>query len=315
MDPALIIDAAVFVGVLAVVGGLALVFLGGRVRAGLRAERRLATLGRAPKAEAADPLRREEDAGSGPAAPWLERRLRRAGLAVSPGRVMAAAAGLSLVALALLLALSEAGPAFAAAVALPAGPAAAHVWLSGRTRRRLSQIEEMLPDAIELMVRSLRVGHPFSAAVQIVARETRGPLAAEMALIADETAYGRDVGEALTEMADRVGLQDLRFLAVAVTIQSQSGGNLAEVLDGLAKVIRARFKLFRKVRAITAEAKWSGTFLSGFPLVALLAIQLTEPDYFDPLRGTGYLMPGALAVGVFLLANVIVMRRLVDIKV
>ena len=127
-----------------------------------------------------------------------------------------------------------------------------------------------LPDAVELMVRSLRVGHPFASAIQIVAKEVPDPLGTEFGMIADEAPMGvkcrnpcKRPGRTMVEM------QDLRFLAVAVTIQSQSGGNLAEILDGLAKVIRARFRLFRRVRAITAEAKWSGMFLSGFPLGVL----------------------------------------------
>jgi tight adherence protein B len=85
--------------------------------------------------------------------------------------------------------------------------------------------------------------------------------------------------------------QDLRFLAVAVTIQQQSGGNLAEILDGLAKVIRARFKLFRRVKAITAEAKWSGMFLSGFPIAAMVMIQVLKPDYYDDVKETQYSFP------------------------
>ena len=131
----------------------------------------------------------------------------------------------------------------------------------------LPYLEEQLPDAVELMVRSLRVGHPFSSAIGIVSKEVPDPLGTEFGLIADEAAYGRDVAESLKAFAERMDNQDLRFLAVAVTIQQQSGGNLAEILDGLAKVIRARFKLFRRVKAITAEAKWSGMFLSFFPVV------------------------------------------------
>jgi tight adherence protein B len=107
----------------------------------------------------------------------------------------------------------------------------------------------------------------------------------------------------------------LRFLAVAVTIQQQSGGNLAEILEGLSKVIRARFKLFRRVRAITAEAKWSGMFLSAFPIGAMIMIQLLKPDYYDEVKNTGAFIPAALAVGVFLLVNVIYMRIMVNIKV
>jgi tight adherence protein B len=179
----------------------------------------------------------------------------------------------------------------------------------------MSMLEEQLPDAVELMVRSLRVGHPFSSAVAIVAKEVPDPLGSEMGVISDEAAYGRDMGDTLKAMAERIDMQDLRFLAVAVAIQQQAGGNLAEILDGLAKVIRARFKLFRRVKAITAEAKWSGMFLSGFPIVALVMINVIQPNYYDDVRETSAFIPAALVVAGFLVANVIVMRRLVNIKV
>ena len=107
----------------------------------------------------------------------------------------------------------------------------------------------------------------------------------------------------------------MRFLAVAVTIQQHSGGNLAEILDGLSKVIRARFKLFRRVRAITAEAKWSGMFLSAFPIVALLMINVIQPDYYDDVKETSAFIPAALFVGVFLLINIIFMKMMTNIKV
>jgi tight adherence protein B len=123
------------------------------------------------------------------------------------------------------------------------------------------------------------------------------------------------MSEALKAMAERLDMQDLRFLAVAVTIQQTSGGNLAEILDGLAKVIRARFRLFRRVKAITAEAKWSGIFLSGFPIVALIGINLVRPGYYDDVRETVYFIPGCLFVATLLVANVLVMRRLVNIEV
>jgi tight adherence protein B len=110
-------------------------------------------------------------------------------------------------------------------------------------------------------------------------------------------------------------MQDLRFLAVAVSIQQQSGGNLAEILEGLAKVIRARFKLFRRVKAITAEAKWSGTFLSGFPLAALVMINMIQPNYYDDVKETAVFIPAALVAAAFLVANVFVMKSLVNIKV
>jgi len=107
----------------------------------------------------------------------------------------------------------------------------------------------------------------------------------------------------------------VKFLAVAVGIQSQSGGNLAEILDGLAKVIRARFKLFRRVKAITAEARWSGWFLSVFPVIALLLVQVVQPDYYDRVSDHPLFLPGAILTFILLVVNVFFMRALVNIKV
>ena len=112
-----------------------------------------------------------------------------------------------------------------------------------------------------------------------------------------------------------LGMQEVRVLSVAVPLESQAGGNRAEILDGLAKVIRSRFRLFRRVRAITAEAKWSGVFLSAFPLVVLAVIQLLKPDYFDTVKDTPAFVPAALIAFVFLGINVIFMKMMVNIKV
>lgn len=189
------------------------------------------------------------------------------------------------------------------------------MWVNKKAKKRLALIEEQLPDAVELMVRSLRVGHPFSSAVNIVAKEVADPLGSEFGIIADEAAYGRDMSESLKALAERMDMQDLRFLAVAVTIQQQSGGNLAEILDGLAKVIRSRFKLFRRVKAITAEAKWSGLFLSIFPFLALVGISVLEPNYYNDVKDTAAFIPACLIVGTFLVVNVIFMKMMVNIKV
>ena len=116
-------------------------------------------------------------------------------------------------------------------------------------------------------------------------------------------------------MAERIDMQDLRFLAVAVSIQQKSGGNLAEILEGLAKVIRSRFKLFRRVKAITAEAKWSGMFLSAFPVLALIGINLAQPNYYDAVMETKFFIPACLVVAGFLVTNYVFMRIMVNIKV
>jgi len=190
-----------------------------------------------------------------------------------------------------------------------------YFWVNSKAKKRLGMIEEQLPDAVELMVRSLKVGHPFTSAIQIVAKEVPDPLATEFGIIADESAYGRDVGEALKQMAERLDMQDLRFLAVAVTIQQQSGGNLAEILEGLAKVIRSRFRLFRRVKAITAEAQWSGKFLSAFPVLALIGVNVLDPHYYDEVLDHPWFIPSCIIVGVLLTLNLLVMRHLTNIKV
>jgi len=189
------------------------------------------------------------------------------------------------------------------------------LWLRNKARKRIALFEEQLPDALDLMVRSLRVGHPINAAVSIVAREMPDPIGTEFGLIADEATYGMTVNDALDRMAARVPVPDLRFLAIAINIQAQSGGNLAEILDGLSKVIRSRFKLFRKVKAITAEARWSGWFLSVFPIVALLGVQVVDPAYYDRVADHPLFIPGAILTFVLLVANIIFMRILVNIKV
>ena len=124
-----------------------------------------------------------------------------------------------------------------------------------------------------------------------------------------------DLEDHEANMAERLDMQDLRFLSVAVTIQQQSGGNLAEILSGLAKVIRARFRLFRRVKAITAEAQWSGKFLSAFPLFCLGAIMVNDPGYYDEVLDHPYFIPACFVVGILLTANLIVMRVLTNIKV
>ena len=146
--------------------------------------------------------------------------------------------------------------------------------------------------------------------------ETFGIEMAEGRFFSKEFSTDSSEGFVLNEEAiKRMDMQDLRILSVAVTIQQQSGGNLAEILDGLAKVIRARFRLFRRVRAITAEAKWSGAFLSLFPLGVLAVIQIFKPTYFDTVKDTDAFIPAALIVFPFLGINFVFMKMMVNIKV
>ena len=315
-----LIYGLVFIGVLVIVEGLYLTVFGRSISLNSKVNRRLELMEKGKqRAEVMETLRKEMSQHmqwkNFPVYSLLASKAQKAALAFTPLQLVMLMGVLSAVAFVALTVGTQTALVVRAGVSIAMGVGGIFVWVSAKAKKRMSLIEEQLPDGIELMVRSLRVGHPFSSAIQIVSREISDPLASEFGMIADEAQYGRDVGEALQEMADRLDMQDLRFLAVAVTIQQQSGGNLAEILDGLAKVIRARFRLFRRVKAITAEAQWSGKFLSGFPLLALVGINLMDPHYYDEVMDHPMFIPACVAVGVFLVANMFVMRMLVNIKV
>jgi tight adherence protein B len=315
-----IIYGLIFIGVLVLVEGLYLTVFGRSISLNNRVNRRLEMLDKAGnREEVMEKLRKEMQqhikARKVPLYSILSEKAQKAAIAFTPKQLVMLMAGVSVIAFIGLSVGTATSVPVRALVSVVMGVGGIYMWINMKANKRMGLLEEQLPDAIELMVRSLRVGHPFASAVSIVANEVADPLATEFGMIADEAAYGRDMGEALTEMAERLEMQDLRFLAVAVTIQQQSGGNLAEILDGLAKVIRARFRLFRRVKAITAEAQWSGKFLSGFPLLALVGIQLLDPNYYDSSMDHPWFIPACLVVGAFLTVNLFVMRALVNIKV
>jgi len=315
-----IIYALVFFAVLALVEGIYLTVFGKSISLNSKLNRRIEMLDKSEgREQVLEQLRKEMTqhmkSRSIPLYSILATKAQKANIAFTPSQLIMIMGLLCVVAFLGLTIGTATALGLRIVLSIAMGIGAVFMWVSSKAKKRNAMIEEQLPDAVELMVRSLRVGHPFASAVNIVAKEVPDPLGTEMGVIADEAAYGRDIGEALKHMAERLDMQDMRFLAVAVTIQQTAGGNLAEILDGLSKVIRSRFKLFRRVQAITAEAKWSGMFLSIFPLLALVAINLIQPGYYDDVKETEVFIPACLVVAAFLIANLIVMRRLVDIKV
>ncbi|KPP84930.1 MAG: Tad secretion system assembly platform protein TadB [Rhodobacteraceae bacterium HLUCCA08] len=315
-----LIYGLIFLAVLFLVEGVYLTVFGKSISLNRRVNRRLEMLEKGNgREQVLEQLRKEMSqhlqSQTIPIYSILAAKAQKANIAFTPNQLIMVMAGLAAFAFVGLTYGTETDLPIRLAVSIAMGIFGVFFWVNKKAKKRISMIEEQLPDAVELMVRSLRVGHPFSSAIGIVSKEIPDPLGSEMGLISDEAAYGRDMGETLKHFAERMDMQDLRFLAVAVTIQQTAGGNLAEILDGLAKVIRARFKLFRRVKAITAEAKWSGMFLSGFPIVALVMINVIQPNYYDDVKETSVFIPACLVVAGFLIANVIVMRRLVNIKV
>jgi tight adherence protein B len=163
--------------------------------------------------------------------------------------------------------------------------------------RRHKKFGIQLPESLELITRSLKAGHPVPVAISMVGREMSDPIGTEFGVVADEVTYGSDLVTALNNMYARVGHEDLPLFVTAVSIQTTSGGNLREILDGLSQVIRERGKLRRKVKAISTEGRMSAYILTAVPILLALAMQVLMPNMYgevidEPM--TWYLLGGTV---------------------
>jgi tight adherence protein B len=184
-----------------------------------------------------------------------------------------------------------------------------------KKRRRLAAFERNFADSLDVLTAALRAGLAFSAAVQVVAEESPEPVCKEFGLVFEENRLGLDMKDALRNLARRVDCPELRMFVTAVILQRETGGNLAEILDGTAAVIRDRFRILGEVRALTAQQRFSGIILSVLPLVMAALLLVTAPDYMrvlieDPWGP--YLIVGALGLQ---LVGYLAIKRIVAIKV
>ncbi|RWD49737.1 MAG: type II secretion system F family protein [Mesorhizobium sp.] len=179
-------------------------------------------------------------------------------------------------------------------VLLPVLPVMALRFLRKRRHKRFGV---QLPEALELITRGLKAGHPVPVAISMVAREMADPIGTEFGVVADEVTYGSDLVSALNNLFDRVGHEDLPLFVTAVSIQSSSGGNLREILDGLSSTIRERGKLRRKVRAISTEGRMSAYILTAVPVLLFTAIMVLMPQFYQDVWGipkTWYMLGGSV---------------------
>jgi tight adherence protein B len=182
-----------------------------------------------------------------------------------------------------------------------------------RNRRRKS-FGNQLPEAIELIVRSLKAGHPVPVAISMVGRELGDPIGTEFGIVADEVTYGSDLVSALRKMQARVGQEDLPLFITAVSIQATSGGNLREILQSLADVIRQRIKMRRKIRAISAEGRISAYFLTAMPVLLMLAIHVMSPDYYGDVWDENLTKIGLAGAGFWLLMGNLMMKKMIAFR-
>jgi tight adherence protein B len=181
-------------------------------------------------------------------------------------------------------------------------------------QRRIGRFAELLPDSIDVIVRGLRAGYPLPAALDLVAKEMPDPVGTEFRLTSDEISFGQDIRAAIDNLYRRVGQDDLLFLIMAVNVQSQTGGNLAEILGSLSRLLRNRAKVDMKVRALSADGRMSAIVLSLIPFILFGLISLISPTYFGEVRDHPLVMPAVIYVTISLVIGNIVMYRMVHFK-
>lgn len=184
-----------------------------------------------------------------------------------------------------------------------------------KKKKRMDKFQKQLPEGLELIARSLRAGHAFTSGMKLAADEFDDPLGPELTATLDEINFGVSVSDALKNLARRVDCPDLRYFVVAVILQRETGGNLAEIIESIGYIIRERFKLRGKIRILSAEGKLSAIILVAIPFFVIIVLRFTSPEYINALlfEPAGRIM-GAVALFMMVI-GIFVMKKMINIKV
>jgi len=246
-------------------------------------------------------------------APRLNTLLRQADLTWTAGGLLTGC-GLcfALPAYLIYLRFDSLGPSLLIGVVVGSAP---FVWVLSKRSKRFSLFEQGLPEALDLMVSGLRAGHSLIAAIGLVARECTDPVGGEFQACFEEQKYGLELKTALDHMTTRIPVQDLRIVSTAIMIQSESGGNLAEVLDKTSNVIRERFRLKRQVAVHTAQGRLTGWVLTILPIGLGFALYTVNPSMMSILWKTAIGVKLLWAAGGMLVLGTLVIRNIVNVDV
>ncbi|MCE3262192.1 MAG: pilus assembly protein TadB [Pseudoduganella sp.] len=206
-------------------------------------------------------------------------------------------------------------PLFAVLAAMALSISFPLLWVMNAKSKRLARVDQQLPDALDLIGRALRAGHAFPTAMKMVGDEMNAPIADEFRATFDEVNFGISMQDALMNLATRVPSTDLRYFVIAVLIQRETGGNLAELLDNISKIVRDRMKLLGQIRVLSAEGRMSAWVLGLLPFAAALMIQLSNPGFLSVLYTdpAGRKMVGTAIV--MMILGVFAMRKIIRIRV
>lgn len=244
---------------------------------------------------------------------WFNRLVLQSGIRLGIWRLVMLMCGTG-VAAALLTFVSGYSWPLALLAALAGGIGLPVLYLRYLRQKRRNKFEEQLPEAVDIMVRSLRAGHPLPVAISMVARELEDPIGTEFGLTADELTYGLDLESAMHQMSARVGQDDFALVVVAISIQSKTGGNLSELLSNLSKVLRARFKMRRRIRAVSAEGRMSAMGLSVLPFLVFGALMIFAPDFYGEIWQEKAVQYGLGGAGIMMMIGNFIMYRMVKFK-
>ena len=189
------------------------------------------------------------------------------------------------------------------------------LFLLAKRNQRLNRMSAQMPDMLDLIVRSLRSGHPINTAMAVVAREMPDPIGTECGVVVDQVTFGDSLPDAIQEMSERVGIEDVSYFAVAVRIQSGTGGNLAEILSALAKVVRDRFAMKRKISAVSAEGRISAYILSCMPFAVAGLLTIFAPEYLGAVSGDPLFIPLVIVVILLASLNAAVLYKLTHFRI
>ena len=317
-ESSVIVFVMLFVGVLLTFDGIRQFFYRGETDSEVR-NRRMRLLAQGTSAEEVFRIlnaNRENARNRFSPIGQLRRLLERAGLAEMTWKLIIA---MLLAAVVIASVLSRFGPqGLPPSVPVAIGVAIAVVLpvlvLISMAESRTKKLVSQLPDALDLMARGLRVGHPLAVTVKSVASDMPDPIGSEFGLIEDQVNFGDDITTAFRDFADRVAVEDTRFLAVSVGIQHGTGGNLARVLQILAKVIRDRAIMRKKIKAISSEGRLSAMVLTFLPLMIFLSIHMTSPSFYRDVSDDPLFWPFMAAIVALVAVQGLILRRLVNIR-
>ena len=247
-------------------------------------------------------------------AAWLDLLLIQAERKITSGRFLFLMGTITVIVMASATAL-ELSFLIGAPLALFTGFAMPLMVLKFLKARRIKKFAHQFTEAIELIVRSLKAGHPVPTAVKMVSREMADPIAHEFGLISDEVRYGSDLVSALQAMQKRVDYEDLPLFVTAISIQSITGGNLGSILESLATVLRGRVKLRRKVKAAAAEGRASALILNSVPIAVMTFISIFTPHYYGDIIHEKFIIVGLSLAFSWMMAGNIVMYKMMNFRI